>query len=271
MKPIVKWAGGKTRLIKHISPLIPESINRYIEPFFGGGAIFLRVDAKKYLINDINNELMNLYKVVKENPDSLIKELKKHVKNDNKEYFLRIREWDKKIDFNKIDSVKRAGRFVYLNKTVFGGLYRVNSDGYFNVPYAENINGKEILNEQNLKLWSEKLSKNVVMKSKDFEKIIDSAKEGDFIFCDPPYFEWSKTANFTSYTKDGFSIDDQKRLKDSLMRASDRGAKFMITNSGTEEVKNFYKGLNLKKIDVVRTIAASKRKTGYSEYIITNY
>ncbi len=271
MKPIVKWAGGKTRLLKYISPIIPDDVKTYIEPFFGGGAVFINTEFKNGIINDLNSELMSMYEAVRDEKDNLINELEKYKKNDNEEFFYKLRSLERTSKLNELPKYKRAARFIYLNKTCFGGLYRVNSLGHFNVPYAKNINGKEILNKDNITEWSNKLNnKNVKMLSKDFEEIIDNAKKGDFIFVDPPYFDWSKTANFTSYTKEGFSIKDQERLRSSLKRANNRGVLFILTNTGNEKVKNFYKDFHMKKVPISRTIAASKNKSGYFEYIITN-
>ncbi len=272
MKPVIKWAGGKSRMLKHIIPLLPKDIKNYYEPFFGGGALYTKIEFQKGFINDFNPEIMNLYEVIKTKPQSLIKLLKTHKKNDCFEYFQKIREMDRKNNFNNLDLVEKAARTVYLNKTCFGGLYRVNSKGYFNVPYAKNINGKEILNEKNIMLWNEKLlNTKTKMTVGDFEDIIKLSGKGDFLFLDPPYFKWSNTANFTSYTKEGFDHDDQTRLRNCIIEADKRGVKFLLTNSGTKEVMDFYKMFKVKRVPIVRTIAASKNKRGYFEVIVTNY
>ncbi len=272
MKPILKWAGGKTRMLKHVLPLVPKEINNYFEPFFGGGALYIKLKFNKAYINDINNELMNVYQVVKTNPKELEKNLKISISRDSEEYFYSLRESERKISWQKVSDIKKASRTIYLNKTCYGGLYRVNSEGYFNVPFAKNINGREILNYENISEWNKKLNntKTLILK-KDFEEIIEKSKKGDFIFVDPPYFPWSKVANFASYTKEGFGLNEQKRLRDSLIRADKRRVKFILTNSGTKEVYDFYNMFKRKKVPIVRTIANSKNKNGYFEYIVKNY
>lgn len=273
MKPFLKWVGGKTRLYKHILPLVPEKFKNYHEPFFGGGAIFLKIsEDHKSFLNDLNKELIETYKQIKINKYDVISLLKKYRDEDSSQLFYELREKDRDGKLWNLTKPEIAARMIYLNHACYGGLYRVNSKGEFNVPYAKKINGKEILNEQNLNDWSKKL-KNASLFNSDFEKFIKTkVKSGDFVFIDPPYFEWSASANFTSYTKEGFGYKDQLRLLECLRYIDSIGAKFILTNSGTNEVKEFYKEFNMKKVPVVRTISSkASTKSGYFEYIVYNY
>lgn len=254
--PFLKWAGGKTRLVPEIKKFVPEKINNFIEPFVGAGSVFLSIRPKSAIINDLNKDLVLCYETIRDNVDALIKELSKLSLKNNKEDFLKIRNLDRdKEKFKKQTAVQRAARIIYLNKTCFNGLYRVNSKNEFNVPFG-NYKNPKIIDEKNLREISEYL-KSVTICCSDFEKVISMAKPGDFVYLDPPYQPITKTASFTSYTKDGFSDSDQIRLKRSIDKLKENDIKFLLSNSCCDFIKELYSGYNIKEIPLRRLIGAS--------------
>lgn len=254
--PFLKWAGGKTRLIPEIKGFVPETINNFIEPFVGAGSVFLSIKPEKAIINDLNKDLIICYETIRDNVGELIKELSKLSSKNNKEDFIKIRNLDRdKEKFKKQTDVQRAARIIYLNKTCFNGLYRVNSKNEFNVPFG-NYKNPKILDEHNLREISEYL-KSVTIYCCDFEKIIGMAKPGDFVYLDPPYQPITKTSSFTSYTKDGFSDSDQIRLKNAIDKLKENNIKFLLSNSCCDFIKELYSGYNIKEIPLRRLISAS--------------
>ena len=208
--PIVKWVGGKRQLMFELLKNMPKSHNRYFEPFIGGGALFFELQPENAYISDMNEELINLYSIVRDNVYELISDLNKH--EVSKEYFLEIRNLDRTDKYKNLSNVQRASRFIYLNRTCFNGLYRVNSQGQFNVPYG-NYKNPRIVDENNLLNCSE-LLKNTEIKCADFSEILTKVKKGDFVYFDPPYVPLNETSSFTSYTKDGFDMDMQFKLRE---------------------------------------------------------
>ena len=248
-KPFVKWVGGKRQLLKQFRDrglYPPEGFNTktntYFEPFVGGGAVFFDLLPEKAALSDLNNELVITYNVIKNNVDDLIRDLKKH--KNTKEYFLKIRE----KDVTTLSDIEIASRFIFLNRTCFNGLYRVNSKGGFNVPFANNKNPL-ICDEENLKKVSLSLQKVSIVHS-DYKAILKKAKSGDFIYFDPPYYPVSKTASFTSYTKDAFLEKEQIELRDTFYELHKRGCFVMLSNSDTPFIKKIYLELRDKKIKI---------------------
>ena len=204
-KPILKWAGGKTQLLEHLLPKIPKEYNKYIEPFFGGGALFFALKPNNSIIADSNPELINLYRVIAKDVNSLISELK-NLKNE-KDFFYDMR----KKEFSELSEIEAAARTIFLNKTAFNGLYRVNKKGQFNVPFGYYKNPK-ILDEDQLLATSKLLKKTKILLG-DFKDVLcKHAKKGDFIFLDPPYLPVSKYSDFKRYTKEQFYEKDQIHL-----------------------------------------------------------
>ena len=238
MLPIIKWAGGKRRFANQITAIIGNDYKCYYEPFIGGGAILLHMMPKKAVCSDINEELINFYNVVKNSPEELIKEMDKYVNENNKEFYLNIREYDRNGMIEQMNSVQRAGRFLYLNKTCYNGLWRVNNKGEFNVPYGKYVNPKFFdVNELN---EASKYFKNVEFNVCDYKKTAMKAKKGDFVYFDPPYDVEEGQNSFVSYTKSGFNQDNQRQLKelcDTLIR---RGVTVGISNSNTKFIKDLY-------------------------------
>lgn len=267
-KPFIKWAGGKRQLVSELSKAIPPKYNRYFEPFIGGGALFFHLQPKGAYISDINPELINLYKVIRDDVELLIGNLKKY-KNTEADYYL-IRNADRTAEYKNWDNVRKASRFIYLNRTCFNGLYRVNSDGFFNVPYGFHKTPK-IVNEENLRACS-KLLRDTEISLASFLAIEDKVKKGDFVYFDPPYVPISQTSSFTKYYKDDFDYDMQFELKELCDRITKKNVLFMMSNSYTDFVIDLYKNYNIKKVKAIRAINCKGDRRGkINEVIITNY
>ena len=266
--PIVKWVGGKRQLMFELLKNLPKSYNRYFEPFIGGGALFFELQPDHAYILDMNEELINLYSVVRDSVDELIEDLSKH--EISKEYFLEIRNIDRTEEYSKLSNVERASRFIYLNRTCFNGMYRVNSKGEFNVPFG-NYKNPRIIDENNLLNCSELLKKTEI-KCADFSEIIHKVQKGDFVYFDPPYVPLNETSSFTSYTKDGFDIDMQFKLRDVCDELDSMGVKFMLSNSDTKLVNELYANYEIKKVFASRQINANAAGRGkITEVLVKNY
>lgn len=266
--PIVKWVGGKRQLMFELLKNMPKSYNRYFEPFIGGGALFFELQPEQAYISDMNEELINLYSVVRDNVYELIDDLSKH--EVSKEYFLEIRNIDRTEKYAELSDVERASRFIYLNRTCFNGMYRVNSQGQFNVPYGHYKNPR-IIDENNLLNCSELLKKTEI-KCADFSEILTKVKKGDFVYFDPPYVPLNETSSFTSYTKDGFDIDMQFKLRDVCDELDSMGIKFMLSNSDTKLVNELYANYEIKKVFASRQINANADGRGkITEVLARNY
>ena len=242
MEPIIKWAGGKRRFVDQIIKIIGCDCNTYFEPFLGGGAVLYRIKAKKYYCSDINEELINFYNVVKTQPQTLIDELKTNfIPLHSKAFYKKIRELDRdKNSFMALSEVFRAARFLYLNKTCFNGLWRVNSNGENNVPMGEYKNPK-ILDEENLIESSRFFNKNkITFLNCSYELCVKNAKEGDLVYFDPPYDIEEGQNSFTGYSKSGFNREDQKKLKLLCDKLILKGVKIAISNSDTSFIRELY-------------------------------
>ncbi len=269
-EPFLKWAGGKSQLLKQFECFLPPKFNNYLEPFVGGGAVFFylyntgRLKGKKIILIDSNEELINCFLVIKENVERLISILKGPKYVNKKEVYYRIRAEEPK------DRFERAARTIYLNKTCFNGLYRVNSKGKFNVPFGRYKNPL-ICDSRNLRAVSIAL-KNVKILCDDFEKSLEYAGKGDFIYFDPPYQPLSKTSNFTSYTKDGFGEAEQRRLYCVFHELDKRGCKVMLSNSNTDFIKRLYRRYRLERVKANRAINCKAEGRGkIEELVILNY
>lgn len=273
-KPFVKWVGGKRQLLeqfKRMNLYPPEKFdpkkNRYFEPFVGGGAVFFDLLPEKGFLSDLNKELIITYNVIKNDLEKLIVSLKKH--KTNKEYFLKIRAQDP----NKLSDVAVASRFIFLNRTCFNGLYRVNGKGKFNVPFGKYTNPR-ICDEGNLQKVSKALQ-DIEIKHQDYKAILGEAQKSDFIYFDPPYYPVSKTASFTSYTAKMFLEKEQMELRDTFVELHKRGCFVMLSNSDTPFIKEIYsgiKGVNITKVQAGRAINSNGSKRGkITESLIINY
>jgi DNA adenine methylase len=267
-RPFLKWAGGKTQLLPHLIHRIPNSFNRYIEPFIGGGALFFALQPRISLLADCNPELISCYQVVRSDVDALIEELKGF--RYEKEMYYEVREWDRKPDFGQMSRVKRAARLIYLNKTCFNGLYRVNSKGHFNVPFGS-YSDPTIVDPENLKACSTVLQR-AIIQSSNFEQVLEIAEAGDFVYFDPPYAPTSDTADFTSYSKDGFDDAAQELLLLVCLQLNQRGVKWMVSNSNTPIIQELYRGFKVEPIIASRAINSKASKRGaVIELLIRNF
>ena len=272
LQPFTKWTGGKRQLLPVIRELMPKTYNRYFEPFVGGGALFFDLAPKDAVINDFNAELINCYQQIKDNPQELIEILKVHQEYNSKEYYLDLRSVDRDERIDMMSEVQRAARILYMLRVDFNGLYRVNSKNQFNVPYGRYKNPK-IVDENLVSAISTYLNNNQIeIKKGDFEKAVLDVQPGDFVYFDPPYIPLSETSAFTSYTHEGFSYDDQVRLRDTFKKLSDTGAYVMLSNSSSFLVEELYQDFNIHYVEATRTNGAKSSSRGrISEIIVTNY
>lgn len=266
--PFVKWVGGKRDVIKrYLDDLLPSDFNDYYEPFVGGGAMLFHLNHHKSFINDLNDELITTYEVINTNADELMKELDKHKEKHSSKYFYKIREMTPK------NELEVASRFIYLNKTCFNGMYRVNSKGKFNVPFNGKTKDKLVLyNEKNFSNLSQFLS-SVNMYNMDFEEFLDLPKKNDFVFIDSPYDYKEGTIGFDAYQKDGFGQEGQRRLASKVRELDEQGIKFMATNHDTKLIRELYQGFKIINIKTNRVISAKgdNRKGTGDEVVILNY
>ena len=272
LQPFTKWTGGKRKLIPKLKELMPEIYGNYYEPFIGGGALFFELSPRVAIINDFNEELINCYIQIKENPIKLIEILKIHKEKNSKEYYLEIRGLDRTDKFKELSKVERAARIMYMLRVDFNGLYRVNSKNQFNVPYGNYANPK-IVDEELINNISNYLNTyDITITSGDFEDSVSTVKEGDFVYFDPPYIPLTETSAFTSYTHEGFSYEDQVRLRNTVRRLTEKGVKVMVSNSSSKLTIDLYEDFNIHYVDVSRTNGAKSSSRGIiKEVIITNY
>ncbi len=269
--PVVKWAGGKRQILDQITKYIPKAFSTYFEPFLGGGAVLFKVQPEKAVVNDIGSELMNIYQVIKDNVEELIEDLKKH--QNNKDYFYELRRQDRdRMKYDRLSPVEKASRMIYLNKTCYNGLFRVNKAGEFNTPFG-NYKKPDIVNESTLRAVSRYFNKaHIIITCQDFEHALKGAKRGDFVYLDPPYDPLSDTAGFTGYDKNGFDRDEQIRLKKACDELNKKGVKFILSNSATEFIKDLYHNYRIEVIQAKRAINSKADKRGeIDEVLVMNY
>ena len=273
-KPFVKWAGGKRQLMSELEKNFPTKFGTYLEPFLGGGAVMFDLLTKepnlKCNVSDLNSDLVLSYVTIRDRLEKLIESLENHSKNyheDSTGYYYEVRSQEPK------NQIEKVSRLLFLNKTCFNGLYRVNSKGKFNVPLGRYTN-PNIVNKENLQAVSKTLqSAKIKISCRDFSSIIKDAKKGDFVYFDPPYQPVSDTANFTSYTHRDFTEDDLERLADLANQLNSKGCNVMLSNSNSKTVKKlFSSGWKIKEIKANRAINSnSQKRTGHKEIIIKNY
>lgn len=265
MTPFLKWPGGKQWLVRHNFDIFPGRFNNYYEPFLGGGAVFFALQPPKAVLSDINTELINLYACMRDYPQELKGIMEEHQRQHNKQYYYNIRGCEYATNLEK------AGRFLYLNRTCFNGMFRVNRQGQFNVPIGTKNNC--IYDLDMFEKYSELLKRADIINS-DFVNVIENAKEGDLVFADPPYAVQKKQNGFIKYNDHLFTWKDQERLFESLLEAKRRGALIVLTNVNCREVKDMYQseGFFWREISRISSMAGKASKRGkITELLITSY
>ena len=276
MKPVIKWVGGKSSVYPHFEDLIKNNLKEgstFYEPFAGGLAVSLALEHPKTVVNDLNSELINMYKVIRDNPDELIRLLKDHQERHCNDWFYFIRGLDKSGDLDYLTNECKAARTIYLNKTCFNGLYRVNSKGYFNSPIGRTASGKtpDIVQEELIREMS-KFLKTVQFHNGHYADCLAGATEGDVIFLDPPYDtdEAIKSEGFVGYQKEGWTRKDLEELKTICDELAIRGCKIILTNNDTEFVRELFKDYNFREIEVKRSINRDGKNRKGKELVIYN-
>ncbi|MFB6182321.1 MAG: DNA adenine methylase [Candidatus Magasanikbacteria bacterium] len=280
-EPFVKWVGGKRQMLDQYEEFFPENYNTYHEPMVGGGAVFFHLQPEKSIINDKNKILVILYEAIRDNVDEIINQLKDLKKKHSKEFYHEtLRPNFNEIKTNyletpkdeipKEDKIELSANFIYLNKTCFNGLYRVNQSGEFNVPCGKYKN-PTICDEENLRNVNKVLQGTKVY-CEDFRDIAEKVEKNDFVYIDPPYDPISDTSDFTGYTSDGFGKKDQEDLADTFRKLSERGAKVMLSNSNTDFINDLYSDFNIHGMQANRYVNSDSDKRGkIKEVLITNY
>lgn len=271
VSPVLKWVGGKRQLLPSLLPLVPDTYTTYCEPFVGGGALLFSIQPKHAIINDVNKELINVYETVRDNVEGVLSALKE-CKN-TPEFFYEIRSLDRDIEkYASLSNVERAARIIYLNKTCFNGLYRVNRKGEFNVPFGSYKN-PQIIDEDTLRVVSEYFQENeIIFYNKDYSDVLEQLPFESFVYLDPPYDIFSKTSSFVGYAKGGFDRDKQVQLRDACVSLTKKGIKFMLSNSATDFIKELYSDFDIKIVKANRAVNSDGSKRGkVEEVIVRNY
>lgn len=273
ISPVFKWGGGKRQLLDDILPLIPPH-TRYYEPFIGGAAVLLGLQPKNAVINDFNKELINTYLVIRNNPQELISRLGEHKEKNSVDYFYEIRAWDRdKETYELLSPIERAARTIYLNKTCFNGLYRVNKQGFFNTPCGKYKN-PDIVGADRINAIHDYLSNNQIdIRCGDYKEALKHIRKGAFVYFDPPYMPPENgEETFTSYTVDGFGPDKQEELKDMCDMLNAKGVKFMLSNSSCSFIKDLYREYDIRTVQARRNISAdTKKRILIDEVLVMNY
>lgn len=269
--PVLKWVGGKRQLLDVLVPLVPKDYKVYCEPFLGGGALLFKLQPQTAIANDVNEDLMLVYKTIRDDADALIDALGKH--ENNAAHFYEVRDWDRDKDsYAELSDVEKAARTLFLNKTCFNGLFRVNNAGEFNSPFG-NYRNPNIVNAPTIRAVSGYFNNaKVDFFSKDYKEVLDALPKGAFVYLDPPYDPVSTTASFTGYTKGGFDRVEQIRLRECCDDLNKRGIKFMLSNSATDFIKDQYLNYNITIVKARRAVNSVAAKRGdVEEVVIRNY
>ncbi|HVJ88603.1 MAG TPA: DNA adenine methylase [Labilithrix sp.] len=267
-RPILKWVGGKTQLLEQMTPLMPKTYRRYFEPFVGGAAVFFDLRARHpevpAFLSDVNAELVNCYVSVRDSVEAVIAALGTHVYD--REHYYAVRAWNP----DELEPAERAARTIFLNKTGYNGLYRVNRSGRFNVPFGR-FTRPMFCDADNLRACSRALA-GVSIKHGDFSTVLRSAKEGDFVYFDPPYVPVSPTSDFTAYVPGGFGADEQRKLAKVFTKLADRGVSVMLSNSDTAFVRELYAGFDIQVVYATRSVNSNASRRGkLAEVVVRSY
>lgn len=270
--PFIKWAGGKSQILPWIEKILPDRFGNYFEPFIGGGAVFFKLTSLGFLARsilcDANPHLVAAYRVVRDDPMGLIHRLEELKGRHSDEHFYQVRN---RYNHEQMSDLEMAALLIYLNKTCYNGLYRVNSHGHFNVPVGRYVN-PGVYDANQINACSAAL-RHAEIECGDFESILGAVAHGDFVYFDPPYVPLTKTANFTAYARDDFTFDDQIRLSNVFKRLSEKGAKVLLSNHSTPELVALYEGFDITTVSARRMIntKAALRMDLVDEVLIKNY
>ena len=270
MRPFLKWAGGKRQLLSQFARFYPEDVRRYCEPFVGSAAVFFDLQARfpklRAILSDNNEALIRCYEAVRDDVEGLIRSLRQHKARHGKDHYYKVRG----RSTNRLKGLQRAARLIYLNKTCFNGLYRVNARGEFNVPMGSYSN-PAILREESLRRASAALQ-GVRFSARDFGDCLRDARKGTFVYVDPPYHPVSRTAYFTGYTEGGFGEEEQRRLSRLFADLHRKGCLVMLSNSDTPLIRRLYRGFRIRRVTARRAINSnSSRRGAISELVVMNY
>ncbi len=273
-QPFLKWAGGKSQLLAQLEPLFPRSISSYIEPFVGGGAVFFHLKTRwprmRAVLHDNNDELINCYKVVRDGCQKLMEDLDEHLarfRAGGERYYYSIRS-----RHNLTDPGERAARMIFLNKTCYNGLWRVNDRGQFNVPVGSYLPEMVTLYDRANLLAASGELKMAELGVKDFRDTLRGAGSGDFVYIDPPYYPLSRTANFTSYTKEDFGATEQEELSALFAAAANRGARLMLSNSDMPFIRTLYRDFMIHTVSARRALNCDGARRGrIPEVVVLSY
>lgn len=266
--PIVKWAGGKTKLLDQLMAARPRAYRRYFEPFLGGGALFFQLAPQNAVLNDQNEDLVNMYRCVAWNVEGVIRRLAKHRSQHCEEHYYGVRsKWNDRK--RRSSDVARAAAFIYLNKTCYNGLWRVNSKGLFNVPMGR-YEAPQVFDAERLRAASRVLQKADLVAG-NYAECLEEAGAGDFVYLDPPYHPVTDTANFTSYTAGSFDEEDQRELAGVARALAARGCAVMVSNSDTPFIRRLYRGFHIQTVRVARAINSKASSRGaVNEVLVSN-
>ena len=271
VRPVLKWVGGKRQLLPALSPLLPAGITAYYEPFLGGGAMLFHLQPQTAYVNDINADLMRVYAVIRDDVDALIEALQSY-RNDA-DFFYAVREWDRdKRSYARMSDVQKAARVLYLNKTCYNGLYRVNNAGEFNAPFG-NYKRPNIVNASGLRAVSAYFRRaDTRFSAVDYAEALADAGPGAFVYLDPPYDPVSDTSNFTGYARGGFSRAEQIRLRECCDDLTRRGVRFMLSNSATDFIREQYRAYHITTVRARRAVnSVATRRGDVEEVVVRNY
>ncbi|WP_288791940.1 DNA adenine methylase [uncultured Corynebacterium sp.] len=265
LAPILKWVGGKRQLLPEIAKYVPDSYSLYVEPFLGGAAVLLHEQPAQARVNDSNAELINVYKCVKESASELIETLEEHAQRNaeqGSEYYYSVRALDRSEKYRELSDVQRAARILYLNKTCFNGLFRVNSAGQLNVPYGKYKNPNIVNREQIFALEKYLNEAEVDMRCGDYKDCLVDLPQDGFVYLDPPYMPLSQTSSFTGYTQEGFGYQDQAKLRDECFNLREQGIAFLQSNSDCEAIRELYKDFEIHTVSARRSVNSKAAKRG---------
>lgn len=272
MNPFVKWAGGKRQLLPQITRFLPMTFNRFYEPFVGGGALFMHLRKDNSVIGDMSKELYLAYKEIQNSPDMLMRKLDDHELNhalNPSDHYYQVRNLDREPGLDSLTNVDVVARFIYLNKACFNGLYRVNSKGFFNVPFGKKDVVKTYVKDNLIEL-SDYFKKSVDIRLGDFKETCKDISRGDFVFFDPPY-DLLNESTFEKYNANSFGKEGQIRLANFAKDLDKKGVYFMVTNHNTQLINELYKDFNIQVVAVKRMINSDASNRTGEEVIITNY